>query len=65
MTENIWTRESINNRRLILAATYLSCLPLFTICLIAIIQAAQCGVSLPKRRKRKPKDEDRAARDRV
>ena len=57
VTENIWTSESINRRRLILAATYVSCLPLFTICLIAVIQAAQCGVSLPKRRKRKPKSD--------
>lgn len=56
VTEDIWTRESINHRRLVLAATYVSCLPLFTICLIAVIQAAQCGVSLPKRRKRKPKE---------
>jgi Zn-dependent protease with chaperone function len=60
-TENIWTRESINNRRLVLAATYISCLPLFTICLIAVVQAIQCGSTLRKRRKssistaRKPK----------
>lgn len=43
LTENIWTRESINRHRLILAATYVSCLPLFTICLIAVVQAIQCG----------------------
>ena len=54
--EDIWTRESINRRRLVLAATYVSCLPLFTVCLIAVIQAAQCGVSLPRRRKAKPKE---------
>ena len=51
VTENIWTRESINRRRLILAATYVSCLPLFTLCLIAVVQATQCGVRLPKRRR--------------
>jgi hypothetical protein len=49
-TENIWTRESINRRRLILAATYVTCLPLFTICLIAVVQAIQCG-GLPAKRK--------------
>lgn len=50
VTENIWTRESINRRRLILAATYVSCLPLFTICLIAVVQAIQCGGKPVKRR---------------
>ena len=42
-TEDVWTRNSINHRRLILAATYISCLPLFTICLIAVVQAVACG----------------------
>jgi hypothetical protein len=42
-TEAIWTGESINRRRLILAATYVCCLPLFTLCLIAVVQAIQCG----------------------
>jgi hypothetical protein len=50
LTQNIWTRESINRRRLILAATYVSCLPLFTICLIAVVQAIQCGGKPAKRR---------------
>ena len=50
-TENIWTRESINNRRLILAATYIICLPLFTICLLTVLQAIQCGNTLRKHRK--------------
>jgi hypothetical protein len=40
--EEIWTRDSINRRRLLLAATYVACLPLFTICLIAVVQTAQC-----------------------
>lgn len=51
VTENIWTRESINRRRLILAATYVSCLPLFTICLIAVVQATQCRGSVTKRKR--------------
>jgi hypothetical protein len=50
LTQNIWTPESINRRRLILAATYLSCLPLFTICLIAVVQAIQCGGKPARRR---------------
>lgn len=53
VTENIWTRESINRRRLGLAATYESCLPLFTICLLAVVQAIQCASQLPKRRPRR------------
>jgi hypothetical protein len=51
--ENIWTRESINRRRLILAATYVSCLPFFTICLMAVVQAIQCAGQMPKRRPRR------------
>jgi len=42
-TEAIWTADSINSRRLALAATYISCLPLFTLCLMAVVQAVQCG----------------------
>ena len=42
-TEAIWTGESIDRRRLILAAAYVCCLPLFTLCLIAVVQAIQCG----------------------
>ena len=47
--EDIWTRDSINRRRLILAATYVSCLPLFTICLIAVVQAVQGGRTARRR----------------
>jgi hypothetical protein len=50
--EDIWTRDSINGRRLVLAATYVSCLPLFAICLIAVVQSVQCG---SRERKRKAK----------
>jgi hypothetical protein len=48
--ENVWTHESISRRRLLLAATFESCLPLFTICLIAVLQAIQCGGRKAKRK---------------
>ena len=51
VAEDFWTRESISRRRLVLAATYILCLPLFTICLIAIVQAIRCITS--KREKSK------------
>jgi hypothetical protein len=38
----VWTRKSINQRRLKLAAVYVSCLPLFTVCVIAVVQAIRC-----------------------
>ena len=50
-TEDIWTRDSINRHRLLLAATYVSCLPLFTICLIAMVQAIQCGGDLARKKR--------------
>ena len=50
-TEDIWTHASISRRRLMLAATFESCLPLFTICLIAVVQAVQCGGARKPRRK--------------
>jgi len=49
--EDIWTRESINRRRLILAGIYVSCLPLFTVCLVAVIQAIQCLKSAKARKR--------------
>ena len=51
MAEDFWTRESINRRRLFLAAAYILCLPFFTVCLIAIVQAIRCIT--PKREKSK------------
>ena len=51
-TGEIWTPESINRRRLVLAATYVSCLPLFTICLIATVQAMQSSERIARRRTR-------------
>ena len=49
-TEDVWTRQSIDGRRLVLAATYVSCLPLFTICLIAIVQAMQSSERIARRK---------------
>ena len=40
--EDVWTRESINRRRLALAGLYVSCLPWFTVCVVAVVQAIQC-----------------------
>jgi hypothetical protein len=47
-TDAIWTGDSINRRRLVLAAIYAGCLPLFTICLIAVVQAVGCGTHAPR-----------------
>ena len=52
-TEDIWQRNTIDRRRLLLAAAYVSCVPAFTICLIAIVQAIQCAAPKPRRAKRK------------
>ena len=48
---SLWTRESIDRRRLILAATYVCCLPLFTLCLIAVVQAIQCGAPTTRKKR--------------
>jgi hypothetical protein len=40
--EEAWTKQSVDHRRLFLAAAYLSNLPLFTICFMAIVQASYC-----------------------
>jgi hypothetical protein len=49
-TGDVWTQQSIDRRRLILAATYVICLPLFTICLIAVVQATQSSERMARRR---------------
>lgn len=36
---DVWSKESIDRRRIVLAAIYISCVPLFTICIIAVTQA--------------------------
>jgi len=41
--EDIWTRDSINKSRYILAGTYVLNLPLFIICIIAVVQALSCS----------------------
>jgi hypothetical protein len=51
--EDIWTKRSINRARLILAGTYISCLPLFTVCLIAVLHAIHVGEPRVRRKKRK------------
>lgn len=43
--EDIWTRDSINTSRYILAGTYVLNLPLFTICIIGVVQALYCSQS--------------------
>ena len=57
-TEEIWTRQSIDRRRLVLAAMYVSCLPLFTICLIAVVQAMQSSERIARRKTKKPASEE-------
>ena len=52
--EKIWTRESLQQRRLILAPIYVLAMPLFTICIMSIVQALQCAVAKTKSRKRAP-----------
>jgi len=41
--DDIWTKDSINKSRYILAGTYILNLPLFTICIIAVVQALYCS----------------------
>jgi hypothetical protein len=37
--DDVWIEESITHNRMMLAEIYISCLPLFAICLVAILQA--------------------------
>ena len=41
--EDIWTGDSINKSRYILAGTYVLNLPLFIVCIIGVVQALSCG----------------------
>ena len=43
--EDIWTKDSINNSRYILAGVYILNLPLFTVCIISLVQALYCSQS--------------------
>jgi hypothetical protein len=50
--EKIWTRESLQQRRLLLAALYVLAMPLFTVCIMSIVQALHCAVgNIPKRKR--------------
>jgi hypothetical protein len=49
--EKIWTRESLQQRRLLLAAMYVVAMPLFTVCLMSILQAIQCATPPPTRKR--------------
>lgn len=42
--EKIWLRDTLEQRRLLLAAIYLLAMPLFTISLMSIVQAIQCAL---------------------
>jgi len=41
--DDIWTPNSINQSRYVLALSYIISIPLFTICLIATVQAVYCA----------------------
>ena len=42
IADRLWRDDSIKGNRFILAAMYIACMPLFTICIVAIIQAIFC-----------------------
>lgn len=46
---DIWTKESIDRTRIHLALTYLSCVPLFTLCIIGVIQAVYISETTGKK----------------
>lgn len=52
-TEEIWTHASISRRRLILAGTFESCLPLFAVCLLGVVQAIHCSDRQARRQPRR------------
>jgi MFS family permease len=41
--EDIWTQQSINRSRYILALSYITIMPLLTVCVIAVVQALYCA----------------------
>jgi len=43
--EKIWTRESLQERRLILASLYVLAMPLFATCIICLLQAIECATA--------------------
>jgi len=50
--EKIWTRESLQQRRTLLAGMYVLAMPLFAVCIMSLLQAIQCAVSAAPRKKR-------------
>ena len=50
--EKIWTRESIEQRRIALAAMYVLAMPLFAVCIMSIVQAVHCATLKATRRKK-------------
>jgi hypothetical protein len=58
----LWTRESIDRRRLALAALYVLAMPLFTLCVIATVQAIRCATpDRPTRRRSRQKNAPRTS----
>jgi hypothetical protein len=51
--EKIWTRESLVQRRLLLAGLYVLAMPIFTISLMSIVQAIHCAAGKTTRRKKR------------
>ena len=50
--DTYWTRESLNQRRLALAALYVLTMPLLMLCIIATVQAIRCAApDKPSRRR--------------
>lgn len=47
--DDIWTRNSVNRSRYLLAGAYILNLPLFTICIIAVVQALNCSRTKARR----------------
>ena len=47
--EDVWTKESIDRARIQLAVTYISCIPLFALCIIAVIQSIYIHETAAKR----------------
>jgi hypothetical protein len=42
-TEEIWTKRSIDSARLKMAATYITCMPFFTVCIMSLVHALHCA----------------------
>ena len=53
--QKIWTRQSIDMRRILLAGIYVLTMPLFAICIISLLQAIHCAtIEKPRKRRREP-----------